>query len=152
MSSTSFRVGCVVKRFCDFVDPPKTKLCLVVSHEPQCFALLINSNVTPYAQSRPHILAENVPIEAAQNSLLDHDSFVDCTQIFLLNPGQCKHEITIGQSELKGELSYASLYQVYKTVESSIELSPRHKRNIVKALAELLEPEETIPVSAEEES
>lgn len=138
MNSTKLRVGCVVRRYCDFVDPPKIKWCVVVSENPICFALLINTNVTPYARARPYLFRENLLIRSSDVSFLDHDSYIDCTQIFVLNAGECHYEISLRTAEIKGDLPQQELRAVLSIVENSLELSPKHKKTIARALSERL--------------
>ena len=73
--------GQVVFIFSGFTNPPKEKY-LVIGHlgeKPLLF--VINSSVHPYIQSRPDMLKCQVLLAASDYGFLDHDSYVDCSQV-----------------------------------------------------------------------
>lgn len=96
-------------------------------------------------------MEQNVPISAEDNQLLNHDSYVDCSELFVLSIGQCKQELNSGDAQIMGELSYQSLSQVHQTVQTSVLISPKHQKNIVKSLGEILEAQVSIDASEKAE-
>lgn len=48
---------------------------------------LVNTSVHPFIQNRPDLLTCQVKIKASDYNFLDHDSFIDCVELYPFNNG-----------------------------------------------------------------
>jgi hypothetical protein len=67
---------------CAHTTPIKDKFVLIVFLGKNPRGFLINSNITNWIRKRPHLLACEAPILAAEHPFLKHDSCVDCHELY----------------------------------------------------------------------
>jgi hypothetical protein len=80
-----FNPGRVLYLFCNFTQPPKEKYLLVVSTNPIILMFVINSEINPFKASKAHLLKAQLPVTITEHDFLDHDSFIDCSQVITQN-------------------------------------------------------------------
>jgi hypothetical protein len=73
---------------CRHTTPPKRKYIAIVCLNPNPYGFLINSRISPFIQSREKLLAHQISVTADKYGFLDHNSFIDCSQIFSFKEGE----------------------------------------------------------------
>lgn len=71
-----------VKNCCHVKPTPKDKFVVIVCRDLKAMGFLVNSEIRPYVQKRPNLLACQVIIEASSHKCLDYDSYVDCSNLY----------------------------------------------------------------------
>ena len=70
---------------CRHVKPrPKLKFVVTVGHteSDKFWGFLINSSIRPFITSKPNLLVCEAPIIATQHTILNYDSYIDCTSLY----------------------------------------------------------------------
>lgn len=67
---------------CRHTTPPKNKYVVIVCFNPNPYGFLINSEIAPFIQKRPDLLSSQVPITAKRYGFLNHNSYINCGQLF----------------------------------------------------------------------
>ncbi len=68
---------------CNHVRPyPKDKFVVVVHIDKNAMGFLINSKISDWLRKRPDLLTCEASILVEQHPFLDHDSYVDCRDIY----------------------------------------------------------------------
>ena len=129
------QAGQVLYIFCHFTNPEKEKYLVVVGCGPNCLAFVINSRIAPFLARDPALRACQVPIVPSDYGFLDHDSFIDCTQVFQIPRTELQHQLSVDTSRAKGELNKATKSEIIRVVQIAQTISPRHKRAIIASLS-----------------
>lgn len=109
---------------CSYTRPePKDKLVVIVCRDEYPRGFLINSEIDPWIQIRPEMLAGQVPLKAAEHPCLTHDSYVDCLDLFRFDD----FELT----NLRDEVSENAKSSILEAVEGSKTIARRYKRLIL---------------------
>ncbi len=73
--------GAIFHYYCEFTNPAKHKFIVIGRALPPTIVFLINSDISPWLQARPHLRDCQVGLlKSDHNDFLTHDSFLDCTQ------------------------------------------------------------------------
>jgi hypothetical protein len=91
---------------CYYAKPnPKDKFVLIAYIDPSPHGFFINSKINNYISKRPYLLSCEAKILSNQHNFLDHDSFVDCREIFRFNDSELTDSRGLlsadGQAEVK---------------------------------------------------
>lgn len=136
----NLRVGSVVYTHCDFCTPPKNKFLLVVSLDPKCLVLVINSEINQFyinnGSDKYHVL-----IPESDHDFLEYDSYANCID------SQSAFETDGFQNEMlnnynnfhKGWLTDDCLLEVYNAVSEQTVMRRGHKREIMASLEKQLQ-------------
>ncbi|MBD2801422.1 hypothetical protein ID854_13380 [Xenorhabdus sp. M] len=136
-ANRALKVSDVIYLHCDFTTPQKYKYMVVCCCEP-LLVLLINSEISPYINTRPDLLACQVDILQGDHDFLEYDSFVNCIeahQAFELETIKAKIEVNY-QRIIKGSVIDYCMREVYQAVARSKPMKRSHKRLILEALSE----------------
>lgn len=118
---------------CHHVRPePKSKFVVTVGYNgsDEFWALMINSRIGPFIQNRPYLLTCEADIVADQHRSLDHDSYIDCTNIYSFYAWDFKRD--------KGVISKDAGSALLEAVRSCPTLKTKHKRMILTSLGDEL--------------
>jgi len=88
---------------CQVTKIPKPKFTAIVCIKPEPHGFLINSKIGQFIQNRPESFKAQVRILASRYSFLDHDSFIDCSQLFLFKAQDLQSRESI-QNDTKAEI------------------------------------------------
>jgi len=69
-------------RNAQYTIPPKDKYVLVVCQDTECHAFFVNSKISRFIQNRPNMLACQVLLKASEYDFLQHDSYLNCSQLY----------------------------------------------------------------------
>jgi hypothetical protein len=130
-------VGRVLKLYCKFTKPPKEKYLVVTNIQPYPILFLINSEINAFIKARPHLLQCQVQIDAASHSLLDHHSYIDCTEAKHFTMLEMESQIVEDMGRLKDCLSNDLIKAMISAVERSVTLDRKEKRWILASLNSL---------------
>ena len=61
---------------------PKDKFIAIVCSTPKPMGFLVNTDIHPFIKSMPHLLSGQVSISATEYEFLDHDSYIDCVNLY----------------------------------------------------------------------
>lgn len=127
--------GQVVFIFSGFTNPPKEKY-LVIGHlgeKPLLF--VINSKVHPYIQSHPDLLQCQVLITASDHCFLEHDSYVDCSQVIdSVAEAEIRTQVLADLGRIRGELNANTKQQIIQVVRGARTIPERYKTLIINSL------------------
>jgi len=98
---------------------PKDKYVIATHIDGDTLGFLINSQITPWVQRRPHLLVCEAPILAQQHSILRHDSIVDCRSLYPFTDD----ELTVH----KGMVSAQAKSDILKAIAQCPVLLEKHK-------------------------
>lgn len=129
--------GAVLLVYCHFCTPPKKKFFVVAAVNPYVLGFLINSNPTRWQMDRPHIMCDQVQIEAATYAgFLDHDSVIDCsTAIEEYELEELIAAVAVDPaSRLLGNLTAEDQERVRNVVRDSVNIEMSNIKVILKAL------------------
>jgi hypothetical protein len=109
---------------------------IVVCSGPKLLFFVINSNIHKYIEIRPELKKCQVIIPEADYDFLDHDSFIDCSNVIDSIDGlEIINQIGKDLSRLKGELNKATKILIIAAVQTAKTVSPYHKKLIIGALS-----------------
>jgi len=66
---------------CDFTKPPKEKFIVLAAPDDPPLLLVVNSSIPPFISAKPHLAMCQVALVASDHAFLDHDSFVNCSEV-----------------------------------------------------------------------
>ena len=75
---------------CRHTTPVKKKYVVVVCANPNPYGFLINSRIHPFVLKKPDLLAGQVLIESNKYSFLNHDSYINCNELFSFRAQELK--------------------------------------------------------------
>jgi hypothetical protein len=68
---------------CIYAKPsPKNKFVSIVCRSPNYMGFLINTDIHPFIMGKPDLLSCQVKILASQYKFLDHDSYINCVDLY----------------------------------------------------------------------
>ncbi|PYP83245.1 MAG: hypothetical protein DMF61_23615 [Blastocatellia bacterium AA13] len=127
--------GQILYLYCDFTIPdPKNKYLVLASTEPRLLFLVINSDQRELVRSNPRWQQAQVSISTVDYQFLDHESWIDCTDVQELSQEEVESQLGRDMSRIKGQLSHDTLAAVIDAVAESPGLINREKRWILVAL------------------
>lgn len=120
--NNQFTPGRVLYLFCNFTQPPKEKYLLIASTNPLILMFVINSEINQFKTRKPHLLNAQLPISVIDHKFLDHDSFIDCSQVVSQNDFSLKEihsQVLKDMSRIKGTISQLLAQQIISVVNNS---------------------------------
>ena len=109
---------------CRYAKPnPKDKFVLIAYIDPFSHGFFINSSINNYIVKRPYLLSCEAKILSSQHHFLNHDSYVDCREIFRFDDSEL--------TNTRGVLSADGQAEVINAVASCPVLEQIHKNRIL---------------------
>ena len=84
---------------------------------------LINSNICPYIQNHPGLLASQAVIEESNHKCLNRDSYVDCVDLYEFEDAQLVNECE--------PISKQAMARIKEAVNNSKTIEVRYKKLIL---------------------
>lgn len=128
--------GQIIKLEVEFVRTRKTKdklLVLSVSEETS-YLFCINSEIPKFIQARKYLRKCQIEIKQAQYDFLDHNSYINCSEIIKIDLTDIKNQIKNDVSRIKERLNNKDIKQLIKVVDKADTLSKLEKEIIIKSL------------------
>ena len=128
----SLRPGSVIKLFCDFTTPPKEKRLVILSIQSELMVFVINSNIPRFYENKTHLKSQQIKLENQKEIFLDHDSWLDCSEVFKEFSLEDVKEILLNDtSRILGKLSKDVISQIMDVVSESETLEQRYINTII---------------------
>lgn len=128
--------GRVLYLFCGFTNPPKDKLLVLLYSSLTPLLFVINSRIHPFIQKHPELLKCQVVIRASDYDFLQHDSFIDCSQVIEdFDEAAIKEQALGDVSRVRGELSTDTKLEIIRAVQNAPTISKQNKTRIAAMLA-----------------
>jgi hypothetical protein len=130
-ANRSLERGTVLRTHFAETNPPKTKLFVVLGASKDKIVLgvvLINSQINPQIFRNPAVRAWHIPLFAKVYDFLDHDSFVDCTQIFEKSAGDLEKSVSDMPQIVVGKLNSDDLHYVHLAIKEATTIAKVQKR------------------------
>ncbi len=132
------QAGSVFYLSCEFTHPPKDKYIVLVcpvATLPRPLLFVINSDIHPLLYRNPHTRSCQLQLNAADYDFLDHDSYVDCTNVIdSINEDAIIDQLATNVGRLKGTPNANSMSEMAEIVQRAKTIIPRHKLAIGEAL------------------
>ncbi len=107
---------------CRYTTPRKNKFVVIVCRDSEYMGFLVNSTINKYISKRPHLLECQVMLIRSEYGFLFHDSYLDCTQLYVFKDA----ELVIGQ-DIVNEKTKAEI----KTAVSEAKTIERSYRDLI---------------------
>jgi hypothetical protein len=131
----ALKPGCVVRLEIKFPNITKPKfLILVATDDPEYLTFIVNSEIHPFIQSKPHLLQCQVSIDAASHDFLDYDSHVACHETLPIRREDVIKALVADPSSIKGTISSDVRAQVVAAVKFAKTLDNDKKKRIIESL------------------
>jgi hypothetical protein len=130
-SSRSLERGTVLRTHFFETNPPKIKFFVVLGASKDKIVLgvvLINSHINPQIFRSPAIRSWHIPILARDYDFLDHDSFVDCTQIFEKSAPDLQKSVSDSPQIVVGKLENGDLLAIQQAIKEATTIAKVQKR------------------------
>ena len=127
------RLGSIVDIFVAHITPPHRKFYVVCCFEPMVLGFFINSGINPYIQKRPRMLEAQVRVTKADHPFLDHDSWLDCTEVHTFTRTYLEREIRTNPEADCGDIAAAVEREMLGVIVRSHTLAGDHVSWITSA-------------------
>lgn len=126
--------GQVISLDCSFTTPPKRKYLVLACREPKILCFLINSEIHPYIQKRPHLSQSQILISKSSHTFLDYDSYIDCKEVYELSFDEIKKQLLLDVNRIKESIAPETKEAIIEAVTNSKTLIEREKTWILSSL------------------
>ena len=127
--------GQVLYLFCPFTNPPKEKYLALVCHGARPLLFVLNSELNSFRANRPEISTCQVVLRKAEYAFLDHDSYLDCSEVVdSFDESAIIRQLTGDLQRIKGTLNPATKVQIITVVKQAVTLNAVEKTAIIGAL------------------
>ena len=126
-TNNTLTVGSVIKSYQKNTNPPKYKYFIVIGKTEGLLmlgAVFINTGTNINVHRTPAAKKLQLSLLLAENSFLEHDSFVDCTEIVQQSNNEIAQEYEKNNYVLKGEVSQATLAAIHIALKQSGKIKP----------------------------
>lgn len=124
----------VVKCFVENTTPPKSKRFVIVgitenesdeSNQSILGAVFINTLPNQNVIKTPHLKMLQLPISAKSNDFLDHDSFLDCSQIHEYEYPFIKEQLLSEPKLILGKLNQQDFIKMLDLLQNAQTIAPK---------------------------
>ena len=120
---------------CDFTKPPKEKFIVLAAPDDPPLLLVVNSSIPPFISAKPHLAMCQVALVASDHAFLDHDSFVNCSEVIdSMSSSNLLDQLVADPARIRGEVSAPARSRIVEAVRKARTISPLHKGRILAAL------------------
>jgi hypothetical protein len=130
-ANRSIKVGAVIRKFVTNTTPPKEKRFIVVGLSDDSIALAvvyINTEINPFIANRPDLNRLQLELKQKNRSILNYDSFVDCTKIFEFKFEDVQKHLAENPQELLGEIDGFEHLSIIERIRLSKQISKAQLR------------------------
>ncbi len=125
------RAGAVVRRMVPDTRPPKIKRCIIVGISDDLVSVgvvYINSDINFNVLPTKELQELQFPVSTAGRDYVEHDSFVDCSQLREHGYAALLRETQNEPGIILGQVSPADLTTIYSLVKGAKTISPKLKK------------------------
>jgi hypothetical protein len=132
----TLRPSNVIKLFCETTRPPKEKRLVIAGINPELLVFIINSEMPRFYANKPYLKIQQIPLEKQKENFLDHDSWLDCSEVFREFTVEKVREILLADtSRHLGKLSDEVVARIMDVVSESETLEQRHINRIISDIS-----------------
>ena len=132
---TSLKPGCVIRIPVIFPEITKPKfLVLVAADNPDFLTFIINSEINPFIENRPHLFQCQVKLDVNNHDFLQHDSYAACHQVWPIRKEDVVQALLADMSRFKGEISNDVRSLIVAAVTSAKTIDRDKKVRIISEL------------------
>lgn len=120
------KIGNVIRAFVNITNPPKEKYFVVIgiTKDKNIIGLsFINSNINLNVHNTPELYNLQYKITKDQNSFLDNDSYIDCSDIKEIPHSEIEEKVVQSPEMVKGAISNQDLNQCLNLLKISPKLT-----------------------------
>lgn len=128
-------VGDVLHLYFTTIHIPAYKYCIVIQLEPRPSCVLINSELTEFAKSRPMVRDTYAPILATECAPLRYDSWIGCADHVGFDLNDAIQSLEKNPNYHYGKTSCAVACRIIETMKNSDTLSDRKRRIATEQLS-----------------
>lgn len=123
-----FEIGTVLRLYVEDTNPPKVKYCIIVGNcSAEIATVFINTETKPeYLPSG--LRATQLPISPSELSCLDHDSYIDCSEIRPRDKKELNELLQREPGRKEGSLSSRKIEDVVRVVKNADTISTEDKK------------------------
>ena len=127
--------GHVLYLHVEFTRPPKDKYLVILCRGSRPLLFLINSRIPALSQTTAELRACQVRLTPTQNDFLDHESYLDCSDLIDgMRESDIVAQLIADPSRVCGKLTDETKRQLISIVRRARTLSKFHKDKILAAL------------------
>lgn len=130
-ANRNIQVGSVIRVFVKDTTPPKVKYFIVIGFSDDKVLLgtvFINSTINQNVFNTEYLKGLNIPLDAQTYDFIDHNSFVDCSDIKERNFVEIKHLVSNDPECSKGVVSEETMRIILTTLANTSTISLNKKR------------------------
>jgi hypothetical protein len=130
LADANLCVGSVLRAFVKDTNPPKIKYYVIIGFTNDKLALgtvYINSDINPNKFTNAELIDLHIPILVSELAFIDHDSFIDCSQIVERNVAAIKDLLIKDPNCHKGNLGESKLKSIFQKLKSARTISKKTK-------------------------
>lgn len=127
----NIQVGSVIRVFVRDTTPPKIKRFIVIGFSNDKVLLgtvFINSEINQNVFNTEYLKGLNIPLDAQIYDFIDHDSFVDCSNIRERSVVEIKHLLSNDIECSKGVVSKETMKTILATLANASTIPPNKKK------------------------
>jgi hypothetical protein len=131
-ADSSLVTGSVIKMHVNHTNPPKTKILIIVGKNDTDLlaAVIVNSNINFKAIRNQVVIDMQYPIQRINNSFLNYDSFVDCTDYFSYSLQAIREKFKSKSCYFMGQIATNDLQEILSLLSKSSIITPIKLRQI----------------------
>ena len=130
--SGNLKIGSVFRTFERNTNPPKIKRFIVVgiSTDSVMFATVyINTDINPHLFNTQELISLHIPIIASNTPYIEHDSYIDCSQINERNIGELRATYENDMESHLGDVTAAELKLIREKIKNTRTIPLKKKKN-----------------------
>ncbi|MGJ8591715.1 MAG: hypothetical protein ACSHXF_04165 [Aquaticitalea sp.] len=124
-------IGTVIRAFATFTIPPKEKRFIIVGfkhNKIHIACVLINSDLNLNVNNTPELIDHQLKLSSEGREYLDHDSFIDCSEIQSLDISDINKKIDENANIILGQVAKKDMDIIIKTMIDSDLIKGQHKK------------------------
>ena len=125
------KIGAVLKYWATETNPPKQKIRIIVgfSNDKVLVAtLFINTEINPNVFPTEELRKLHLVFEKTRCEYLDHDSFVDCSQLHEVSYGNLVTILNENPTVVSGEVANTDLENIKNIIKNAPTITPKQKK------------------------
>jgi len=127
------KIGSIISINFDNIDHPKWNIILDITDDMLLVAsVFINSEINFNHINTDELKGLQYEINKENFNFLDHDSFVDCSKIFVKSYSEFKNVLINNANKKKGDLQENDIENIIELVKKSKNIERKHKKKFVK--------------------
>ena len=131
----NFKPGCVFYLLSRLPGRTKDKYYLLASASVPPLFLIINTDISRFIESRPHLRRCQVPLKVTEHpQIIEHDCYLDCTSTFSFSFEEVTKQAMTRMERVKRRLSQATLDAIITALERDNRIPLERKLRMLEHL------------------